>query len=81
MAADAPSGSRIAFTPDAMAAGELSALCTLRMARWQATSDEEHAVLVGMQGPGRVQRGRKGQWKEGRRTSEGAAGGQRRVGG
>ena len=51
MAADAPSGSRIAFTPEAMAAGELSALCTLLIARWQATRDEEQAVLVGMQGP------------------------------
>ena len=51
MAALAPSGNRIAFTPDAMAAGELSALCTLLMARWQATRDEEQAVLVGMQGP------------------------------
>ena len=52
IAADAPSGRSMAFTPAAMATGLLSPLWTLLKARWQATSDEEQAVLVGMQGPG-----------------------------
>ena len=42
----------MALTPAAKAKGVLSALWTLLMARWQATRDEEQAVLVGMQGPG-----------------------------
>lgn len=41
----------MAFNPATMAAGRLSAVWMLRMARWQATNEEEQAVLVGIQGP------------------------------
>jgi hypothetical protein len=51
IAAEAPSGKRMAFTPAARATGLLSLSCRLLIAKWQATSEEEHAVLVGMQGP------------------------------
>jgi len=51
MAAVAPKGAKMALAPAAAAKGALSPRAAERAARCVATSDEEHAVLVGTQGP------------------------------